>query len=76
MGYSTEELKKIAVNVRRGIIEAVYNAQSGHPGGGGRPHGPRSVRKRRGHSGLFYRRLVYRRGGHHDLAPGHEGKPS
>ena len=33
MGYSTEELKKIAVNVRRGIIEAVYNAQSGHPGG-------------------------------------------
>lgn len=33
MSYSTEELKKIAVNVRRGIIEAVYNAQSGHPGG-------------------------------------------
>ena len=33
MGYSTEELKKIAVNVRRGIIGAVYNAQSGHPGG-------------------------------------------
>ena len=27
------ELKKIAINVRRGIIEAVYNAKSGHPGG-------------------------------------------
>lgn len=33
MSYSTEELKKIAVSVRRGIIEAVYSAQSGHPGG-------------------------------------------
>lgn len=33
MGYYNEELRKIAVNVRRGIIEAVYNAQSGHPGG-------------------------------------------
>lgn len=28
-----EELNKIAKNIRKGIIEAVYNAQSGHPGG-------------------------------------------
>ena len=28
-----EELKKQAVKIRRGIIEEVYNAQSGHPGG-------------------------------------------
>ena len=28
-----EELKKIAKNIRKGIIEAVYNGQSGHPGG-------------------------------------------
>lgn len=28
-----EYLKNIAKKVRRGIIEAVYNAQSGHPGG-------------------------------------------
>ena len=27
------ELKKIATNVRLGIVEAVYNASSGHPGG-------------------------------------------
>ena len=27
------ELKKIAANVRLGIVEAVYNASSGHPGG-------------------------------------------
>ena len=27
------ELQKIATNVRKGIIEAVYNAASGHPGG-------------------------------------------
>ncbi len=27
------ELSRIAANVRLGIIEAVYNAQSGHPGG-------------------------------------------
>lgn len=27
------ELKKIANNVRTGIIESVYNAKSGHPGG-------------------------------------------
>lgn len=33
MSYSTAELKKIATKVRRGIIDAVYNAQSGHPGG-------------------------------------------
>lgn len=29
----TEALEKIAKNIRIGIIEAVYNAQSGHPGG-------------------------------------------
>ena len=28
-----EELTKKAVEIRKGIIEAVYNAQSGHPGG-------------------------------------------
>lgn len=28
-----EELKKTAKNVRKGIIEAVYNGKSGHPGG-------------------------------------------
>lgn len=28
-----EELKKTAQNVRKGIIEAVYNGKSGHPGG-------------------------------------------
>lgn len=28
-----EELSKIAKNIRRDIIEEVYNAQSGHPGG-------------------------------------------
>lgn len=28
-----KELKKIAVNVRKGIIEGTYNAKSGHPGG-------------------------------------------
>lgn len=28
-----EDLKKIAQDVRRGIIEAVYNGKSGHPGG-------------------------------------------
>ncbi len=28
-----EELSKKAKNIRRGIIEAVYNAKSGHPGG-------------------------------------------
>lgn len=33
MGYSVEELKEIAKNVRRGIIEAVYSGKSGHPGG-------------------------------------------
>lgn len=33
MGKTIRELKEIAVNVRRGIIEAVYSAQSGHPGG-------------------------------------------
>ena len=27
------ELKKTAANVRLGIVEAVYNASSGHPGG-------------------------------------------
>ncbi|MDR1017589.1 MAG: transketolase [Lachnospiraceae bacterium] len=27
------ELKKTALNVRQGIIDAVYNAKSGHPGG-------------------------------------------
>ena len=30
---SVEALKKIAVEVRKGVIEAVYSAQSGHPGG-------------------------------------------
>lgn len=29
----TEALEKIAKNIRKGIIEAVYNAGSGHPGG-------------------------------------------
>lgn len=33
MGKSIRELKEIVVNVRRGIIDAVYSAQSGHPGG-------------------------------------------
>ena len=33
MSYSVSELENIAKNVRRGIIEAVYSAQSGHPGG-------------------------------------------
>ena len=28
-----KELQKLATNIRLGIIEAVYNAQSGHPGG-------------------------------------------
>ncbi len=28
-----KELEKIAKKVRQGIIEAVYSAQSGHPGG-------------------------------------------
>lgn len=28
-----KELEKMAKKVRKGIIEAVYNAQSGHPGG-------------------------------------------
>lgn len=28
-----EELKNIAKNIRKGIIEAVYSGQSGHPGG-------------------------------------------
>ena len=28
-----KELENIAKQVRRGIIEEVYNAQSGHPGG-------------------------------------------
>jgi transketolase len=28
-----EELKKISKEIRRGIIEAVYNGKSGHPGG-------------------------------------------
>ena len=27
------QLQEIAKNIRRGIIEAVYNGQSGHPGG-------------------------------------------
>ena len=31
--YTNEELEQIAKNVRRGIIEQVYNAKSGHPGG-------------------------------------------
>ncbi len=30
---NVEELKNIAKKVRRGIIEEVYQAQSGHPGG-------------------------------------------
>lgn len=30
---NVEALKKIAVEVRKGIIETVYNAKSGHPGG-------------------------------------------
>ena len=30
---TNEELKKIAVEVRKGIIEGVYNAKAGHPGG-------------------------------------------
>jgi len=33
MSYSVEELKKFSKDVRRGIIEAVYSGQSGHPGG-------------------------------------------
>ena len=33
MKYSVDELKKIAKDVRRGIIDAVYSGQSGHPGG-------------------------------------------
>ncbi len=28
-----KELKKIAVNVRKGVIEGTFNAKSGHPGG-------------------------------------------
>ena len=28
-----EELEKMANTVRKGIIEEVYNGQSGHPGG-------------------------------------------
>ena len=32
---NVSELKKIANDVRIGIIEEVYNAQSGHPGGRG-----------------------------------------
>ena len=28
-----KELENMAKEVRKGIIEAVYNAQSGHPGG-------------------------------------------
>ena len=28
-----EELKEIAKNIRKGIIEQVYSAGSGHPGG-------------------------------------------
>lgn len=31
--YSVDELKEIAKNVRRGILEQVYTAKSGHPGG-------------------------------------------
>lgn len=31
--YSELELREIAKKVRRGIIDAVYSAQSGHPGG-------------------------------------------
>ena len=30
---SNEELKKISKNIRKSIIEMVYNAKSGHPGG-------------------------------------------
>lgn len=30
---NVEALNKIAINVRKGIIEATYNAKSGHPGG-------------------------------------------
>ena len=30
---NTLELKKIANEVRKGIIEGVYNAKAGHPGG-------------------------------------------
>lgn len=30
---NTEELKKVAKDVRKGIIEEVYRAESGHPGG-------------------------------------------
>ena len=30
---NVEALKKIAIEVRKGIIEAVYSAKSGHPGG-------------------------------------------
>ena len=30
---SVEALKVIATNVRKGIIEEVYSAKSGHPGG-------------------------------------------
>lgn len=33
MKYSIEELKNIAKNVRRGIVDEVYYAQAGHPGG-------------------------------------------
>jgi len=33
MSYSISELENIAKNVRHGILEAVYSAQSGHPGG-------------------------------------------
>ena len=28
-----KQLQKIATNVRKNVIEAVYNAASGHPGG-------------------------------------------
>jgi len=31
--YSNQELKEIARKIRRGIIDAVYHAKSGHPGG-------------------------------------------
>ena len=30
---NVEALQKIAVEIRKGIIEAVYSANSGHPGG-------------------------------------------
>ena len=33
MKYSIEELKNIAKDVRRGILDAVYYGKSGHPGG-------------------------------------------